>query len=374
MTEKPSCQLVSYGGWPNCMRLSNGQIELIATTDVGPRIIRFGFIEGPNLLKECSEMLGMTGGDEWRLYGGHRLWHAPEQFPRTYAPDNAPLDYSYDDSQGMLTLNPAPEQTTGIAKQITVRLITDPAELIPATAGRAADEKTTVTGRDQDGGSPRPINHAVELTHRLTNHNPWAIDLAPWCLTVMTRGGRAIIPQEDYRPHPDYLLPARPLVLWHYTDMSDPRWKWGRRYIQLTQDPAATTKQKVGAFNSKGWLAYCLEETIFVKRTPVSLSGTESTMTGQPEAALRGHDETAAWPPTTMPGYPDLGCNVECFTDPEMLELETLGPMTRLEPGQSVEQVEQWFLFKTQAEVPEDEAGIDRVLLPLINTTIRHGP
>ena len=45
-------QTVSYGGWPRCVRLANQNIELIATTDIGPRIIRFGFIGAPNLFKE----------------------------------------------------------------------------------------------------------------------------------------------------------------------------------------------------------------------------------------------------------------------------------------------------------------------------------
>ena len=29
---------------------------------------------------------GKTGGSEWHIYGGHRLWHAPEVMPRTYYP------------------------------------------------------------------------------------------------------------------------------------------------------------------------------------------------------------------------------------------------------------------------------------------------
>ncbi|HQE83180.1 MAG TPA: hypothetical protein PLM14_09285, partial [Candidatus Hydrogenedentes bacterium] len=73
---------IAYGGWPNCIRIAKGPIELIATTDVGPRIIRFGFSGGHNLFKEFEEHLGQTGGDEWRSYGGHRLWHAPEASPR----------------------------------------------------------------------------------------------------------------------------------------------------------------------------------------------------------------------------------------------------------------------------------------------------
>ena len=46
----------SYGGWKNCIRLSNGIIELVATTDVGPRIIRFAGLNGENLFKEFKEV------------------------------------------------------------------------------------------------------------------------------------------------------------------------------------------------------------------------------------------------------------------------------------------------------------------------------
>jgi hypothetical protein len=35
-----------YGGWPNCYRPSNGHLELVVTSDVGPRIIRCGFPGG----------------------------------------------------------------------------------------------------------------------------------------------------------------------------------------------------------------------------------------------------------------------------------------------------------------------------------------
>ncbi|MCX5770994.1 MAG: hypothetical protein NTZ09_12080 [Candidatus Hydrogenedentes bacterium] len=42
---------VPYGGWPNCVRVTNGTVELIATTDVGPRIIRVGFVGGQNVAR-----------------------------------------------------------------------------------------------------------------------------------------------------------------------------------------------------------------------------------------------------------------------------------------------------------------------------------
>jgi hypothetical protein len=294
-------ETVDFGGWPNCIRLSNGEIELVATTDVGPRIIRLGFVGGQNLFHNFPATLGRTGDAEWNNYGGHRLWCAPEVFPRTYAPDNTPVEHDWDGTT--LTLRNS-EVGNGLEKEIRVTL--------------------------------SPTAPRVEVTHRIINRNPWAVELAVWALSVMAQGGRAIYPHEDFMPHPDVLLPARPLVLWHFTDMSDPRWTWGRKYIQLRQDPTATTKQKLGMLNSKGWAAYLLGGDAFIKRYPYKSGAT----------------------------YPDMGCNTETYTDPDMLEVETLGPLTRLEPGAYVDHAESWLVAKVDCG-PTD-ADIDAHILPLV--------
>lgn len=298
---------VEYGGWPNCIRLSNGEIELIATTDVGPRVMRFGFVGGQNLLKEIEGDMGKTGGEKWVPYGGHRLWHAPEVTSRTYAPDNAPVKHRYT-SREVLKLSQPTEPTTGIAKGIDISL---------------------------DAES----NH-VTVVHRLINRNLWKVELAPWALTIMAPGGRAILPQEEYRSHSDYLLPARPMVLWHYTDMTDPRWTWGKKYIQLRQDPQAKTDQKVGIMNKQGWAAYTLGKEVFVKRFK-----------------YQAHSD-----------YADYGCNTELFTNAGMLEVESLGPLQTIYPeGHAISHVEHWFLFK--ADIGTSESSIDENLLPLIRKT-----
>jgi hypothetical protein len=82
---------VEYKGWHNCYRVSNGEIEAIVTADVGPRIIRFGFVGGQNLFKEFAEQLGKTGEAEFQLRGGSRVWKAPEDPVATWAPDNVPV-------------------------------------------------------------------------------------------------------------------------------------------------------------------------------------------------------------------------------------------------------------------------------------------
>ncbi len=42
---------VEFKGWKNNLKLSNGTVELIATLDVGPRVIRYGFAGGENMLE-----------------------------------------------------------------------------------------------------------------------------------------------------------------------------------------------------------------------------------------------------------------------------------------------------------------------------------
>jgi hypothetical protein len=310
---------IAYGGWPNCVRLTNGTVELIATTDVGPRIIRYGFVGQDNELHEDPSQMGKTGGGEWMGFGGHRLWVAPEAKPRSYFPDNIPLKYEM--SGDTLRLLPEVEPINGMQKEIDLAL-------------------------DKSGSH-------VRLTHKITNHNLWSVDMAPWALTVMCKGGKAIFPQEPYSPHPDipdypgqqidpkYYLPVRNLILWSYTKLSDPRWEFTEKYILLKQDPKAERPQKIGMSNQQDWAAYARNCHLFVKK-----------VTYQSDAI-----------------YPDNGCNFETFTNADMLELESLGPMTQLTPGATVTHVEDWYLFDN-VNFDETDESIDAAVLPKVKSVL----
>ncbi len=274
---------VSYGGWPGCYRLSNGTVDLIVTTDVGPRVIRFGFVGEGNEFKEYEEMSGLTGGTDWRIYGGHRLWQAPEDTRTTYAPDNGPV--RLDNRSGFIRLV-QPADATGVQKEIEIRL----------------------AGREAKAG----------VTHRLRNLGSSAVELAPWAISVMAPGGKAIVPLPARGSHDERLLPTNTIAHWAYTDMTDSRWKWGRSFVALQQDPQSSTPQKAGFMATDGWAAYARGGHLFVKQFHYVAGAT----------------------------YPDLGCTVETFTNAEMLELETLGPLVRLRPGESAVHKEQWLLFR----------------------------
>ncbi len=66
--------------------------------------------------------------------------------------------------------------------------------------------------------------------------------------------------------------------------------------------------------------------------------------------------------------YPDHGCNFELYSDPEFLELETLGPLIELLPGQAVTHEEEWSLWRVGGErvapLDEGEDWIDALILP----------
>ena len=293
----------NYKGWPNCYRISNGEVELVVTSDIGPRVMRYGFSGGPNLFKEFPETLGKTGGDTWQLIGGHRLWHAPEDPIRTYAPDNGPVDVKIEGA--WLHATQPVEPATGMLKEMIVRLAAE--------------------------GS------AVEVLHRITNKNLWAVELSPWALTMMAQGGLAIAAFPPRGMHPDILAPTNPLVMWAFTDFSDRRWQINKKYILLRQDPKNSEPQKTGFFNANTWAAYLLGSDLFIKRYKADPSRT----------------------------YTDFGCSFETFTNADFLELETLGPLTRLEPGVSLEHTERWTLHRNVKVSSFTDAEIDRVVLPL---------
>ena len=290
---------ISYGGWINCLKLSGDGIELVVTLDVGPRIIRLGTPGGQNLFKEFEDQMGKTSGTEWMSFGGHRLWHAPEVFPRTYALDFQPVEYTW--KNNVLKLVQKTEPETGIQKEIEISI----------------------------------RNKAVHLNHRLINHNPWAIELAPWALSVMAAGGRVLVPQENFIPHPDVLTPARPLVLWHFTRMNDPRFTWGDRLIQMLEDSQVNSKLKFGVCNTQGWAAYHLGTDLFLKAIPLVSGAT----------------------------YPDMGCNCEFFTMPGFLEVESLGPLVKLEPNATTEHIEKWRVIPN-LDLPSEEKPLIAVLNP----------
>jgi hypothetical protein len=296
---------IDYKGWPNSYRITNGEVEAVITSDIGPRVMRYGFLGGQNFFKEFEEGLGKSGEPVWQLRGGHRLWVAPEDRVRTYAPDNGPVQIEI--RGPVLTATQPVEDLTGLEKQLTLEMASTGTEVV--------------------------------VQHRLRNAGAQPCQAAPWALSMMAPGGAGIHGFPPRGQHPAMLSPSNPLVMWHFTNLADPRWRLLEKFLVLLHDPNHAAPQKLGSFHPFTWAAYLLNGDLFLKRC---------TAPGEPSQ------------------YPDLGCSFEIFANAEMLELETLGPVRTLAPGESLIHTERWTLHRGVRIDRWTDEELDRVLAPLI--------
>ncbi|HEY0461191.1 MAG TPA: hypothetical protein VGC97_18795 [Pyrinomonadaceae bacterium] len=278
---------IQYRDFQNCLRLTNGEVEIIVTTDFGPRIIAYNFVGGENVLGLHPHAQLETALGVWKPYGGHRLWAAPEHMPNSYAPDNEPVEYFV-----------APEN-------LSVRLV-QPLETVTAT------QKEIIVTLDETGSG-------VRVSHKIQNLGASEIELSAWALTIMRGGGEVLIPNEPFAPYSgETLLPVRNLTVWSYTDLSDARWSFDREFIRLKVDEHQENPQKIGVLNKSGWIKYRLQDVVFTK-----------TFEHQANAL-----------------YPDMNSNTEVYTAGSFIEVETLSPLRQLAAGDAAEHREFWELAK----------------------------
>jgi hypothetical protein len=299
-----SLEKLAWGGWTNCHRISNGEVELIVTQDVGPRIMRYGFVGGQNFFRVFEDQLGKSDEPDWQLRGGHRVWLAPEDRILTYAPDNTPVQIEANGDT--LTATQPVEPSTGLRKQLVIRL---------------AESGTR-----------------VEVLNRIQNTLPFAVEISAWTVTMMAPGGTAVTGFPPRASHADALAPTNPLVMWAFTNLTDPRWTFLEKYLVLRHDPANTSHTKLGHFNPDTWGAYFLGSEVF----------------------LKWYRADSALP------YPDFGCSCELFASDAMLEIETLSPLTKVAPGAWLEHREDWSLHRNVPLPDATDHSLERVILPLL--------
>ena len=276
---------LKYLEFENCLSLSNGEIEVVVSTDFGPRILAYNFVGGTNVFGIYADSKVVTALGEFKPYGGHRLWTAPENMPDSYAPDNAPVEYFYDENANSVRLVQPVEKITQTQKEMTVTL-------------------------DKSGSG-------VTVHHKITNLSDREIECAAWALTIMRGGGEVLIPNEPYAAYsPQTLLPVRNLTVWSYTDLNDSRWRFDREFIRLKVDAEKSEPQKIGVLNKQGWARYEIGDVAFTKKFE--------------------HFESAV--------YPDMNSNTEVYTAADFVEIETLAPLCRLNSMESAEHAESWSL------------------------------
>lgn len=289
----------------DCRRIEAGDVELLVASAVGPRVLGFRRTAGPQMFAS----LPRTGVEappfgRYSFYGGHRLWAAPEVPTVTYAPDDEPVAIVADE-RGISIL--APVDGAGLEKSLALAV----------------------------------HNDRVIVDHTIGNAGPVPVTIAPWAITQLAPGGTAILPLGTRRA--DEYQADRSLVAWPYTRWGDPLVTIGDRHVTI--EAARTDAIKLGTALRREWLAYRLDDEVFVKR------------------ALHRDGMVLS----------DLGASGQVYCNDLFLELETLGPLAQLQPGGRVSHREVWELHRVRPTTPldrlSDELELD-IPSPLLEAVV----
>ena len=253
---------------------TDGKTEIAAALDFGIRLLHLSCTGRENLFyrqpKDDREFVTEEG---WRIYGGHRLWTAPEG-DWSYFPDNKPVQWELLENGVVLRQE---DPWLGLTKALT-------AVFLPS-------------GEVQ-------VDHTVCKTDRKP------ITCGVWGISTLAPGGLGEVTLSPESA--DEYAPSRNFCLWGNTSITDPRisMQKDRLYIRhISKDDFF----KMGLYTTAG-------EAVFQNF-------------GQRLTCLFGSSEQP---------YPDSGSNFEIYLSRNMMELETLGGLRTLLPGETAVHREIW--------------------------------
>jgi hypothetical protein len=266
------------------IQIEAGRVRLMVTTSVGPRVLGLLTEDGQNHLAELPDStLECPGSGVFHLRGGSRLWAAPEDPRVTYRPDDDPVGVE--------------EIADGI------RLVTRPDPV--AETSREIDIR--VVGPERFG-----------FDYRVVNRGRRPQRLAAWAITMMKPLGRAFLPVLTHDFDEGGFQGQRNIVLWAYSRNDDPRYFIHDGALEVRSavmaDGPFDVPFKVGTSMRRGWVAHHREGVLLVK--------------------YAGHDEVRE--------YADMGASGQVYSHGDFTELETLGPLTDLDPGDIATHHEDW--------------------------------
>jgi hypothetical protein len=183
----------------------------------------------------------------------------------------------------------------------------------------------------------RAVGESLVIDHVLTNRSGHLIEVAVWAITMTRTGGTVLMPAPLTGLDDEGLQARFSVILWPYTNTGDSRLKLSNDGVLVRVE--GTKRIKAGTPNLRGWAAYLIDGIAFVK------------WTRRFEPAGR---------------YADLGAGMQAFVGHGFGEFETLGPLTVLDPGDSVNHREVWEIHQLEQRLSEFDA-MDSIDLPEVH-------
>ncbi len=280
--------------------LKNDQLRVDYLREAGPRLVRL-FLAG-----STENLLAEVPQVHWPTPWGEyylRGGHRVALAPEALELSYVPDDHGLviEDVPGGVRLIRPMEIGSGVSKSIEIQL--------------------------------HPDRPALTLRHAVCNDRSEPIAVAAWAITQLPVGGLAVAPLRTTSIM-NHHQPDRQLVLWPYTSWRDARLFADDDYVWIEAQPASD-EFKVGLL-ARGWLGYLRSGVFFLKRFDPQLE---------------------------LP-HPDLNTNAQVYCNQSHIELESLAPLTLLEPGQSSVHFETWEIYRAE-DVPPTMKGLGGLIRSL---------
>ena len=266
--------------------LTTAKFRMIIVTGAGPRIAHFGKPRGRNLLFWDSE--GKYGRGDWKMRGGHRVWctrPGADEGEETYAADNAPCQVKM--GRTSVTATAPVDPVTRLQRSLTIRVLDD-------------------------------ASVAVECRVLNTSDMLWSGGLWALTCTVPTEASTYGIPLGDGTDWDVFTMVTARRWAGHTSRVNDPQ-------ISFTEDNLVIRPQGHEA-----------KRFIQAPQGVIGLTDTDERITFTKRAP---YERNGVYPNNT---------NIAFYVGPDnfMVELETMGPMQTVRPGESLIHAEVWKLEK----------------------------
>lgn len=207
--------------------VDNGCIEIGIPLGYGLRIGHFSLCGEQNVFfEQPTDMTDLTTPEGWRVWGGHRLWLAPES-EKAYYPDNAPIAYVL--SENSVAITQPEDPWLHIKKHMQITFL---------------------------GGTE------VAVVNRVENTGDETLRCSVWAISSMAPGGTEEI---SFALRDGGYDPWHRISMWDYTSLGDPRAEYRRDGIRLTHHPLAE-KYKIGVGHPCGPVRYSNNGVTFIKK------------------------------------------------------------------------------------------------------------
>jgi hypothetical protein len=305
-----------YLGWADAYRVSNGPVTVSAVPAAGGRVLEFS-LDGQQSFWVNPALQGKlfpvptrpATWDNWRNYGGYKLWPAPQSlWPKSVGDGPDPfLDGGAASVEVLprrgLRLTGAPSLDMGL---LFVREL----------------ELNAKTG-------------VLTVQQRLRNIGSRPVDWSIWDVTQIPAPAWVFFPANPTSPHPNGILP-----------LGDGQDQWTNEGGLIITEYRGMSG-KIGADSRAGWMVGVVDDLAYIKRFPPRRAGATYPDKGS-TVEVYTSDKSLPY-----------------------IEMEVLSPIVHLEPGKETTYTETWALAKLRrsirqrADVPGAVAELrGRSLLP----------